>query len=596
MNTFSERIAGLRQAMAEHRLDAYIIPSSDPHQSEYVADHWQTRSWLSGFTGSAGTLVVTTESAHLWTDSRYFLQAETQLDGTGILLQKQQVPHAPEHIDWLADNLPHGGRLGFDGRVVSLAQLRSMEKRLSAKGITLVGEHDLPAKIWTTRPDRPATTIIDFSATYAGQDRASKLRQVRELMQKRQAMALLLAALDDIAWTLNIRASDVDFNPVCISYLIVDAKETHWCVDPERVPAGLAKALAADGVKLLPYQDAGKQLLTYPADAALMVNPATLSQHLYEQLQHRTLIEAPSPVQPLKARKNETEIKHLRQAMRKDGVALVRLFRWLEEELKTRGITEVEVATRLAEFRNEQEGYQGESFAAIVGYRANGAIVHYRAEPDSCATLAPKGILLLDSGGQYLEGTTDITRTVALGDPTMEQRRHFTLVLKGMIALTRARFPRGTGGAQLDTLARQFLWQEGLNYGHGTGHGVGFFLNVHEGPQGFATSAVTSRGRTAIQPGMVTSNEPGFYRTGHYGIRIENLILCQEDRKTDFGDFLRFETLTLFPIDRRLIQQDMLTPIEREWLNDYHSRVHEELAPLLRGGEKSWLHNQCRPV
>jgi Xaa-Pro aminopeptidase len=596
MNTFAERTASLQQVLAEHRLNAYLIPSSDPHQSEYVAPRWQTRAWLSGFTGSAGTLVVTPDEAGLWTDSRYFLQADTQLAGTGIVLQKQKVPHAPEHIDWLARHLPAGGRLGFDGQVVSLAQARALENRLAPKGIALDGSHDLPGKIWKKRPERPRSPIMDFPATYAGQTRGDKLGQLRQWMQEQDCQALLLVALDDIAWTLNIRAADVDFNPVCLSYLIIDQQQAYWCVDEERVAKSLRKTLASDQVSIHEYQDVEQQLLALPADARIAVDPATLSYQLYEQLRHRSLVERPSPVQAMKAIKNATEIGHLRQAMRKDGVALVRLFRWLEETLKTTGVTEVEVAERLEAFRREQDGYQGESFAAIVGYQANGAIVHYRAEPDSCATLKPEGVLLLDSGGQYLEGTTDITRTVALGDPTMEQRRHFTLVLKGMIALTRARFPRDTSGAQLDTLARQFLWQEGLNYGHGTGHGVGFFLNVHEGPQGFATSAVTSRGRTAFEPGMVTSNEPGFYRTGRYGIRTENLILCVEDKQTEYGDFLRFETLTLFPIDRRLIQQDMLTPVEREWLNDYHSRVHEELAPLLQGGEKSWVHNMCRPL
>ena len=597
MSQIPERLRALRKAMVQHQISAYLVPSSDPHQSEYVAPRWETRAWLSGFDGSAGTLVVTHEEAGIWTDSRYFIQAEAQLAGTGVSLQKQRIPHAPEHVAWLTQHLKSGQRLGFDGRVVSLSQARLLKRKLTPKGIQLEASHDLAEMVWSDRPALPSSTIFDFGLQYAGAPREDKMARVREWLAQNELDAVVLTALDDIAWTLNIRASDVDYNPVCLSYLIIGKTTAQWFVGKERVGEELASAMSQAGVQLAAYDAIDDALRQFPAAQRLAIDPAGLSFYHFELLAGKDLAEHGSPITAMKAVKNETEIAHYRQVMRKDGVALLRLFRWLEQELQNRGVTEVEVAERLAQFRAQQPGYQGESFGAIVGYKGNGAIVHYRAMPDTCATLRQEGILLLDSGGQYLDGTTDITRTVALGPVTDDQRRHFTLVLKGMIALARAKFPRGTGGAQLDTLARQYLWQDGLNYGHGTGHGVGFFLNVHEGPQGFATSAVTSRGRTAFEPGMVTSNEPGFYRTDHYGIRIENLILCVANETTDYGEFLRFEDLTLFPIDQRLIDKKLLNQEEKDWLNDYHQQVWEQLSPLLdNDDEVNWLRKQCNPL
>ena len=597
MSQIPERLRALRKAMVQHQISAYLVPSSDPHQSEYVAPRWETRAWLSGFDGSAGTLVVTHEEAGIWTDSRYFIQAEAQLAGTGVSLQKQRIPHAPEHVAWLTQHLKSGQRLGFDGRVVSLSQARLLKRKLTPKGIQLEASHDLAEMVWSDRPALPSSTIFDFGLQYAGASREDKMARVREWLPQNELDAVVLTALDDIAWTLNIRASDVDYNPVCLSYLIIGKTTAQWFVGKERVGEELASAMSQAGVQLAAYDAIDDALRQFPASQRLAIDPAGLSFYHFELLAGKDLAEHGSPITAMKAVKNETEIAHYRQVMRKDGVALLRLFRWLEQELQSRGVTEVEVAERLAQFRAQQPGYQGESFGAIVGYKGNGAIVHYRAMPDTCATLRQEGILLLDSGGQYLDGTTDITRTVALGPATDDQRRHFTLVLKGMIALARAKFPRGTGGAQLDTLARQYLWQDGLNYGHGTGHGVGFFLNVHEGPQGFATSAVTSRGRTAFEPGMVTSNEPGFYRTDHYGIRIENLILCVANETTDYGEFLSFEDLTLFPIDQRLIDKKLLNQEEKDWLNDYHQQVWEQLSPLLdNDDEVNWLRKQCNPL
>lgn len=594
MTKTSEKLGALRAAMAQHQLAAFLIPSSDPHQSEYVAPRWETRSWLSGFTGSAGTLVVTDNHAGLWTDSRYFIQGEQQLAGSEVALMKQGVPHAPEHVDWLANNLQSGDRLGFDGRVVSLAQARLLKRKLQPKGIHLEARYDLAGSVWQERPAMPESEVFDFPTEYAGASREDKLGRLRTWLQEQAADAVLLTALDDIAWTLNIRASDVDYNPVCLSYLLVGSESAHWFVGKDRIDASLQTAMSEAGVVVEDYRAVEEALTGFPSSKRLAIDPAGLSFYHYELLGSKDLKELGSPVTAMKTVKNETEISHYRQVMRKDAVALLRLFRWLENELQQRGVAETEVATQLAQYRSEQAGYYGESFGAIVGYRGNGAIVHYRAEEGSCATIKPEGILLLDSGGQYLDGTTDITRTIALGTPTAEERRHYTLVLKGMIALSTAKFPKGTGGAQLDTLARQFLWQDGLNYGHGTGHGVGFFLNVHEGPQGFATSAVTSRGRTAFQPGMVTSNEPGFYRTDHYGIRIENLILCVAGEKTPYGEFLQFEELTLFPIDQSLMDQTLLTTAETTWINAYHEKVWEEVSPLLtEPAELAWLKEKC---
>lgn len=598
MSTIPNQLAALRAEMHKHQLSAYLIPSSDPHQSEYVAPHWEVRPWLSGFSGSAGTLIVTPTFAGLWTDSRYFLQAEQELAGSGIDLMKQQIPHAPEHIDWLAENTPPGGKLGFDGKVVAYSQVQSLERKLSAKGIELVATHDLPARIWTTdRPALPQSPVYALDEKFAGESRSSKIAKVRAWLTSNNADSLLLVALDEIAWTLNIRASDVTFNPVCISYLWIGQEQAIWFVGASRIDQELQTSLSEAGIQLADYDAISGHLSKLSADQTFAFDPYTISFQHHQLVKEKKTIAKPSPVVALKTIKNETEIAHVRHAMCKDGVALLRLFRWLDETLKERGVSEVELAEKLSACRAEQQYYRGDSFPAIVGYKGNGAIIHYRAEPDSCAMIQAEGVLLLDSGGQYLDGTTDITRTVALGPSTIEQRRHFTLVLKGMIALSRARFPKGTGGAQLDTLARQFLWQDGLNYGHGTGHGVGFFLNVHEGPQGFATSAVTSRGRTAFEVGMLTSNEPGFYRTDHYGIRIENLILCVEDQNTDYGEFLRFETLTLFPIDRKMIQLDLLSETETLWLNGYHKQVMDGMLPLLTDKEeKEWLRFQCRPL
>lgn len=590
----SERLAALRREMAESRLDAYIVPSQDPHQSEYVADHWKARAWLTGFTGSAGVAVVTAGHAGLWADSRYFIQAEQQLKGGPFELHRLKVPHMPEHIDWLLENLPEGSAVGCDGSIFSVSQIDHLSRKLEEKRISLAHQEGLVGRIWEGRPPLPADAAFELETAYAGQSRAEKLSLIRR--QLKGADYYLVATLDDLAWALNIRGADVEYNPVCISYLLIGHQEAHWFVRPGKVAEPLRQQLQQDGLQLHPYGALEGFLESLDKDCRVLYDPGSTSIRLYEALDEQQWKSGRNIIRALKALKNPTEVQHIRQAMRKDGVALLKLYRWLEAELRRRTVSEYELAVQLAAFRKAQGNYFGESFAAIVGYAANGAIVHYKPEPETCADIRPEGILLLDSGGQYLEGTTDITRTTALGEPTAGQRRHYTLVLKGNIALSRAIFPEGTTGVQLDILARLPLWREGLNYGHGTGHGVGFFLNVHEAPQGFTPNPRGERGETAFQPGMLTSNEPGFYKAGEYGIRIENLELCIEHLTTNEGRFFTFEPLTLFPIDLRLAEIGLLDQEEINWLNDYHHKVLQELTPLLNEEEEKWLQERCRRI
>ncbi len=589
--TVNEKISALRVLLASNKFDAYLIPSSDPHQSEYVAEHWSTRTWLSGFTGSAGTVVVTASHAGLWTDSRYFLQAEDELASSEMVLHPQQVPHAPEHLQWLLAELPEGATVACDGNLFSIAQIRGIEQILASKKIKLDYHKDLPGEIWKDRPGLPKHPIFEHDLKYAGLSRVEKLTQIRTAMKAQGANYHLVSTLDNIAWIFNIRSNDVDCNPVTIAYAVIGETEAFLFIDAVKVPAALRTSFAADGIQFHPYD--GLESFLGDLSENILLNPMTTSVKAFNSIRGAQIMEGATISMSLKAIKNEVEVGHIKDAMVKDGVALTKLYRWLEAELDQREIPETEIAEQLAAFRKMQGDYHGESFAAIVGYQGNGAIVHYRAMEGKCAMVKKEGILLLDSGGQYLNGTTDITRTTALGTVTAAQKQHYTLVLKGHIALAKMQFPRGTVGIQLDAIARQYLWEEALNYGHGTGHGVGFFLNVHEAPQGFAASTTTSRGKTALVPGMFTSNEPGFYKTGAYGIRIENLVLTREAIKNEFGDFLKFETLTLFPIDQSLIEKSMLTPREIAWLNDYHALVFEKLAPAVDAAEKAWLKEKC---
>lgn len=593
----SERIAALRQQLQEHQLDAYLIPSADPHQSEYVASRWKSRKWISGFTGSAGLVIVTPDHAGLWTDSRYFLQAETELAGSGIQLHKQVVPHAPEHVQWLAEHLPEGATIGLDGLLFSEGQIRHMERHFQAKGISIRNDLDLMEVIWPNRPSIPQQEVFEHDARFAGCSRIEKLTQIRKAMQKAGADIHLIPTLDDIAWVLNIRGSDVNYNPVAYAYLAIDMAKAHLFIDKEKVPTELQQVLHQDGIELHAYDAIVDFLEGLPTGQIVLADTGSTSVRLLRAIPSAQLQRGSLIPRRLKAIKNETEVRYIRHAMVKDGVALTRLFRWLESaHAEGHHPSEAALADQLAEFRSQQENYVSESFPAIVGYQGNGAIIHYRARPEDCARIKPAGVLLLDSGGQYLDGTTDITRTIALGPPTAAQKKQYTLVLKGHIALDRMRFPTGTTGGQLDAFARQYLWQHGLNYGHGTGHGVGFFLNVHEPPQGFATSVVTSRGSTALEAGMLTSNEPGFYQTNSHGIRIENLILCVEQKKTEYGEFLGFESLTLFPIDTQLIDRELMCAEEIAWLNAYHQKVATALLPHLEPDEQQWMQEKCRPL
>lgn len=589
------RLSALRSLMQEWKIDAYLVPSTDPHQSEYVADHYQGRAWLSGFSGSAGTLIVTAEDAGLWTDSRYFIQAEQQLDGTGIRLEKLRVPHTPEYIQWMQTNLPSGARVGIDNQVMSVRQVRRLESALVPCGIELVSTNDILDQIWPNRPNLPQTKIVNFSNIYTGTPRTTKIQQLRTELHKQEFDAYLLVALDEIAWILNIRATDIAYNPLCQSFLLIHRNgNIDWFCDPDRLEKELRATLEAAKFNLHPYQRVAEHLNRLSKEYRVGTDFSLLSAHLLTAFEQAEVIHYPSPVVQNKSIKNDTEVGHLRAALRKDGVALWRLRRWLDQVLSAgKRPTEYQLAQELIRFRSKQLGYQGESFPAIVGYGPNGAIVHYKPDAEQSATIHPKGLLLLDSGGQYLDGTTDCTRTYALGSVDPETRRHFTQVLRGHIQLAMARFPVGTTGVQLDVYARQPLWSDGLNYGHGTGHGVGFFLNVHEGPQSISPNARAKGPQTPFRPGMVTSNEPGYYREGHYGIRIENLILCVADEQEGW---LRFETLTMLPIDRSLIEQSLLQSAEVTWLNTYHQMVYEELFPLLSMDEQAALESECLPL
>ncbi|TAK46250.1 MAG: aminopeptidase P family protein [Saprospiraceae bacterium] len=592
--TVNERLTALRIAMKASGLAAYIVPSSDPHQGEYVAAHWKAREWISGFTGSAGTVVVTLDHAGLWTDSRYFLQAEEQLKGSSVELHKLNIPHTPEHLEWMQENLPSGSKAGLDGRLFSVGQVRHLAKKFHPKNIDLDTTSGLISDIWTDRPPLPQHPVFELEVKYAGASRGQKIQAVRGKMEK--ADYHLVSTLDDIAWLFNLRGGDVPCTPVFYAYAVVATDAAFLFIEESKVPADLKGKLNKDGVIVMPYTSIELFLKNIPTGKIISVDLASTSNQVFNAIDSEKIKEGTNITSSLKAIKNPVEIQHFKEVMRIDAVALVQLYRWLDETLVKRPVPESEVAVRLNEFRQAQGGYFGESFDAIAGYNSNGAIVHYHAEPGTCANIKPEGMLLLDSGGQYLNGTTDITRTIALSKPSVEQKRDFTLVLKGHIALGNVKFPQGTTGVQLDILARMYLWQNGLNYGHGTGHGVGFFNNVHEGPQGISPTAGTPKASVTIEPGMVTSNEPGLYRAGQYGIRTENLVLCVEDEENDFGKFYRFKTLTLFPIDLNLVDEGLLSDDEKAWINSYHEKVFASVSPLLNEAEKAWLKEKCGKI
>lgn len=590
--TIQERIRALRAWMKQAGVEAFVIPSTDPHLSEYVAPHWQSREWISGFTGSAGTVVVTLEKAGLWTDSRYFLQAASQLEGTGIDLYKEMLPETPSIPTFLCTELQEGQTVGIDGTVFSTEAARSLKEELAAARIAVKSLPDPMDDIWTDRPPLPQAPAFIHELKYAGRTCAQKLEAVRAEMRRAGAQCLLLSALDEIAWTLNLRGSDVHCNPVVVSYLLIGEQEACYFIEPQKLTSSVRAYLEENGVACLPYADILAHLQELPA-GSLMLEPGKTNYAVRSAIpQQCRVIEAASPVALLKAVRNEQEIAGLRQAMQRDGVALVKFLKWLEEAVPQGYETEISIDRKLHELRAAQPLYMGESFDTIAGYGAHAAIVHYEATPETDIPLEPRGFLLLDSGAQYLDGTTDITRTIALGPLTDEEKTDYTLILKGHIDLAMAVFPEGTRGAQLDVLARMPIWQHRMNFLHGTGHGVGHFLNVHEGPQ----SIRMNENPVTLHAGMLTSNEPGVYKAGSHGIRTENLVLTVPAGEGLFGRYLKFETVTLCPICTRGIVRELLTPAEIDWLNQYHRRVYEQLSPSLDEDERLWLEKACKSI
>lgn len=584
------KLEALRSSMRLHRIDAIIIPSSDPHQSEYVAAHWKDREYISGFTGSAGLCVVSQDEALLWTDSRYFLQAEMELEGSGFRLQKLTNQFAPEHIEWIKSKFSSGATVAIDAFDFSVNQFRMLNKELEKVNISIETSLDLMSEVWIDRPTLSKAPIVIQDNKFAGVGIQDKVGEVRSKMQEADVDHYLITALDDIAWLLNIRGQDVEFNPVVVSFVCISTDKIHYFVNKEKLDVDVKSHLHAADISIHDYEEIFSFLNTLSINETLLLDANECNVKLHHAVNCR-ILEKESLIKHLKCTKNETELKNIRTAMVKDGVALANAFFWLEQTLPSRQVSEAEFAAVIGSFRSKQENYVGESFAAIVGYGPNGAIIHYHPTEKNCAMIQNHGVLLCDCGAQYKEGTTDITRTIALSKPSDTLRRHFTLVLKGHIGINISVFPEGTAGAQIDILARQHLWQEGLNYQHGTGHGVGAYLNVHEGPQGIA-AINTERGRTALKSGMVTSNEPGYYLDGSYGIRIENLVATKVHPRHQ--GFLCFEVLSLYPLDFELIEETMLTGKDKIWLNKYQSEVYERIHPFLSEEVKTWFKFKCR--
>lgn len=584
-------LEALRDLMRSKHIDAVIIPGTDPHQSEYPSEHWKFRDYVSGFTGSNGTAVVTLDDAGLWTDSRYFLQAAEQLEGSGFTLHKENIPGEPTVLEWLGEVLDEDAVVGVDGRLFSLIEANRIEMFCAQNGFMFAPDFRAAEAIWTDRPARPKNPAFVHDEALAGEDVDSKISRVVDALDAADADGLLITALDEIAWLLNLRGSDVDYTPVVIAFAYVSEDERVLFIDSEKVTSEVKDHLKKYGVKIKDYDDIEKFLSKISSTATVMVDPNRVSDALGQAMICNKTYMA-SPVIALKGVKNECQIAGFRQVMLYDGAAMVRMMMWLEQNVAN-GITEMDVDRRLQQERAAYASNRGDSFHMIAGYKDHGAIVHYEATDESAYTLAPEGLLLIDTGGQYLEGTTDITRTISLGNPTVAEKHDYTLILKGHLALARAVFPKGTMGVQLDVLARGPLWNEGMTYLHGTGHGVGHFLGCHEGPQSIRMEA----NPTPLELGMVTSNEPGIYKTGEYGIRTENLLLCVPAcSNEEWGEFYKFESLTLFPYDTTLMDMDMLSREEVKQINDYHAMVCERLRPLLNADEAQWLEQKCKSI
>ncbi len=583
--SIKERIHALRMTFRPNNIKAFIIPSTDPHLSEYVAPYWMSREWISGFTGSAGTAVILMDKAGLWTDSRYFLQAEKELEGSGITLYKEMLPETPSITKFLCQNLKPGESVSIDGKMFSVQQVEQMKEDLVPYQLQVNLFGDPLKNIWKDRPSMPDAPAFIYDVKYAGKSCGEKVAAIRTELKKKGIFALFLSSLDEIAWTLNLRGSDVHCNPVIVSYLLVTQDEVVYFISPEKITQEVNEYLQEQQVSLRKYDEAESFLNSF-AGENILIDPKKTNYAIYSAINPACkVVRGESPVTLLKAIRNEQEIAGIHHAMQRDGVALVKFLKWLEASVLSGKETELSVDRKLHEFRAAQPLYMGESFDTIAGYKEHGAIVHYSATEESDVTLQSKGFLLLDSGAQYLDGTTDITRTIALGELTEEEKTDYTLILKGHIALAMAKFPAGTRGAQLDVLARMPIWSHGMNFLHGTGHGVGHFLSVHEGPQ----SIRMNENPIVLQPGMVTSNEPGVYKAGSHGIRTENLTLVCKDKEGMFGEYFKFETITLCPICKKGIIKEMLTAEEVKWFNDYHQTVYKKLSPSLNEEEKKWL-------
>lgn len=590
-----ERIAALREAMKQHKIDAYIIPTSDPHMSEYPADCWKYREWISGFTGSAGTVIITADKAGLWTDSRYFLQASTQQEGTGIELFKMMLPETPTIPEFLTHELKEGQTVGLNGETYSLADARSLEKALAEKEIKLNTNASLIDPIWKERPAIPEAPMFEMPIELSGKSTEDKLIDINKMLHKAGADCTILSALDEVAWTFNIRGTDVAYNPVVISYAFVSEKESVLFVNPKKIPAEIAEHLKKEGVTLADYGMLATFLSRLPERTRVFIDSKRTNVAIYNALPKSSiLIEGTSPANHLKSIKNETEIKGFRNAVLKDGIAMTKFYFWLEKMLKAgEKVTELSAAAKLTALRSEQPQYVMDSFASISSYGPHGAVVHYSPTPETDTELKTDSLYLLDSGAQYLDGTTDITRTIALCDePSEQMKKDFTRALKGTIGIAKCKFPAGIRGCLIDAFARKALWDAGINYLHGTCHGIGHCLNVHEGPQ----SIRMEENPVILEPGMVMSDEPAIYRPGEYGIRTENMILIREDSETEFGKFLGFETLTLCYIDTKLVIPSMLSVREHAWLNKYHQMVYDLVSPHLTEEEKAWLKEKTAEI
>lgn len=592
MNT-NDKIIKLREQMQLFGLDAYIVYTSDPHNSEYPADHWKFREYLSGFNGSAGTLVVTKNHAGLWTDSRYFIQAEKQLRGSCVELHKMFTPGVPDYVTYLTYLLPSGSTVGVDGFTMTMHEYRTLKHKLGNFGIEMNIKLDFASDLFVQRPPLPTNEVWLVPRVHEGLSRQEKVAAVREEMKKLGATHYLVSALDDVAWVTNIRCSDVEYNPVFYAYMIITADEEHLYINPHKLTTETSKILENDGITLSLYEHYERNLGNIPSNARVLFDPEQLNSRCALAIPAECIkVESRSIITHLKSLKSDFEIKNIKAAHVRDGVALVKFARYMLENVGRTRLTELSLSERLTSERAKMPHYLSDSFGTIMAYGPNAAIVHYEPTIESNADVEPRGLILIDSGGQYADGTTDITRTFALGPVSDKEKLHYTLTLKGTIGLATAVFPEGTRGTQLDTFCRHAMWRYGVDYGHGSGHGVGYCLNVHEGPQNISKKPID----VAIEKGMVTSDEPGIYVEGSHGVRIENLTVCVEAKKTSFGTFLGFETITMFPIDTAPILTDLLTPQEVRWLNDYHKTVYDALSPHLDGDDLEWLRKACQPI